>query len=184
MMTRNLSSALLFTAALAAAPAVEAAGPARLGELLALLDVIPTRAQWVEAGAGPHGEGLVAAALDRGLARYPRMRAASALAAFDGPATRRALGALVDAAEDDREVRIQALAALTQLERGAALPRLEGLLLDRDPELRAAAVRGLARVGGPRALAALERRRASGQELVPWVRAGIEAALRERARAP
>jgi HEAT repeat protein len=171
-----LGAALLFSAP--ASLAIAASHPAPLVEVLRLIDVIPTVEQLRAAGAGADGSALAAVAADRALGRYERMRAASALVAFDSPATRSALGALVDREDDDREVRLSALAALTRLEKGRALPRLGRLLGSADPELRGGAIRNLARVGGPEAHRLLDGFVRGGARELPWLVALAEDKLR------
>jgi HEAT repeat protein len=118
--------------------------------LLSLLDVVPTKAQLVEAGAGQHGEVLAQVAMDQSVPRYARTRAASSLSMFDDEIARASLAALIDdPALDDPEVRIQAIAAYTVLERDRALPKLSLLAADRHPEIRAAAIRAAARLEHP-----------------------------------
>lgn len=162
-------------------PAKASAHPEDLVRLMSYLDVIPTVEQLRAVGAGD-GAALARIAADRSLHRYVRMRAASSLGAFDSPATRTALAARVDADDDDREVRLQALAALTFLEKARGVPRLERLLGHGDPELRAGALRNLARLGEPAARATLEAFVARGTEPTPWVKALAEESLRALAR--
>ena len=119
--------------------------PERLMLLMNLIDQVPTRAQMIEAGAGEHGEALVAIARDASLPRYPRMRAAGSLALFDTPESRAALGVILDQVED-QEVQIQALVALVHLEGARLTPRLQALKQHPNPELRAAAARQLDRL--------------------------------------
>lgn len=169
----------LFAAALVALPALGFGqeAPERLMFLLRLIDQSPTAAQLVEAGAGEAGEVLIAIAKDPEVARYPRMRAAGSLGLFPSPATEAALAALVRGG-DDLEVRIQALAALTHLQQARALPLLEGLVAHREVELRAAAVRNLARLEHPRVRSLLEARVQAEPEA--WVRRLAERRLAER----
>lgn len=182
-----ITPALALGAAHAAEPVKGAAAdaakthPEDLVRLLSYLDVIPTIDQLRAAGAGAQGDALARVAADRAQHRYVRMRAASALGAFDAPSNRTALATLVDADDDDREVRLQALTALTWLEKAAALPRLERLLGHSDPELRAAALRNLARVPGPAARAAVESFLGRA-EPTPWVKAQAEESLRALSR--
>lgn len=161
----------LLVALLLPAAAQAAEHPARLLLLTKLIDQVPTKAQLVEAGAGAHGEALYAIAADETLPRYPRARAASMLGHFDTPKAR---GRLADLLDDprivDREVKIQALAALVRLEGPASLERLSDLSVHPDPELRAAAIRNLGRVEHPRVQAILQARLAEGAEPVRWVR--------------
>ena len=140
---RALLLALFF---LAAPPIAEAYDhPARLMFLMRLIDQVPTKAQLIEAGAGEDGAALISIANDRTLQRYPRMRAAGSLALFDSIASRAALAEIIEDG-DDVEVKIQALVALVHLEGAAARPRLDALLQHQEPELRASALRQLARL--------------------------------------
>jgi len=68
---------------------------------------------------------FIATGSDRTALRYVRMRAVSALAMVDRPEVRAALVAIVDRADDDVEVRAQALHALAFLDLNLARPRLE-----------------------------------------------------------
>jgi HEAT repeat protein len=172
--TRMTIPAGLLALALGVASAASAA-PAQPSErlmlLLNLIDQVPTRADLVAAGVGEDGAALLAVAKDGALKRYPRARAAGLLALFDAPAARQGLASLVDdPAVKDREVRIQALAALVHLEGPAAFPRLSSLSRDPDPELRAAALRNLGRLHHPEKQALLHARLAEGGEAVPWIR--------------
>ena len=145
--------------------------PERLLLLLNLIDQVPDRAQLVEAGADDAGAALERVARDAALPRYPRARAAGLLALFEHPEARARSAALVDdAAVKDREVRIQALAALVHLEGPRAFARLSSLSRDPDPELRAAALRNLGRVEHPEKQALLHARLAEDGEPVAWIR--------------
>lgn len=116
-------------------------------ELLALLRSPDTVVTARDAGERGGAKALAKVAGDATLDRYARMRAASSLGLFDTPEARRALADLADGrTTDDVEVRIQALASLTYLEKDAARPRLQKLLAAKDPELRAAAARNLDRL--------------------------------------
>src|SRR5262245_39747952 len=151
------------------------ASPDRLRELLSLIDVQPTQAQLIDAGAGAHGEALEAIALDRASSRYVRTRAASSLSYFDDALARASLAKVIAEALDDPEVRIQAIAALSVSAGRTAVPRLSSLLADPVAEVRAAAVRGLIRTRAPEARALLRAKLES--ESAPLVRAQIERAL-------
>lgn len=144
----------------------------RLLLLTKLIDQVPTKAQLVEAGAGAHGEALLAIAKDKDLPRYPRARAASMLGHFDSDKGRASLASLIDDPQIlDREVKIQALASLVYLDGAKSFDRLSSMLQDPDPELRAAAVRNLGRIQHPGVQAALQARLADGVESVRWVKA-------------
>lgn len=150
------------------------AAPPRLVEILSMIDVVPTRAQLTSSGAGENGEVLVEIARDNSATSYVRSRAASALSLFDEPSTRSSLVQLIeDARLNDREVRIQAIAAYSVLEGRAAVPRLATLLTNAEPQIRAAAVRGLLRTKTDEARVLLQRRLEEGGETVPAIRSLI-----------
>jgi len=182
-MNRTKTSLLLAVGLTVALPAAGLAAehPAKLLLLTKLIDQVPTKAQLVEAGAGAHGEALFAIAKDAELSRYPRARAASMLGHFDTDKGRDQLAALLDDPQVlDREVRIQALASLVALEKARAFDRLQGLLSDADPELRAAAVRNLGRIEHPQAKATLQAHLAQDREPVRWVRELTQRTLQRR----
>lgn len=163
---------LLLALLLSSAPAVAApeAHSSRLLYLLNLIDQVPDAAQLAAAGVDAQGQALYAVAADRQLPRYPRARAAGLLGRYSGPASVAALSRLL-AESDDLEVKVQAIAGLTHLEGNQALPRLQGLLADREPELRAAAIRGLRRLDTPAARTLLNQHRQVEKEA--WIRASI-----------
>jgi HEAT repeat protein len=176
---KRFFSAVLFLAASFATPAL--AAPERLVNLLSMIDVQPTREQLFDAGAGQNGEVLEAIALDPTATRYVRTRAASSLSLFDSAAARSSLAKLIDLAGDP-EVRIQAISAYGALEGRAAVSRFAGLLTDRHPEVRAAAVRALARTQAPAVASLLAARLAVDGEESALVRALIQRKLAEVAR--
>ena len=140
------------TAVPATALAAEADHPPALMAIVTSIDHIPTIDSVRDAGAGTDGSALIAIATDRTLPRYPRARATALLAFFDSRAAREGLHRLVSSpAFVDREVKIQAVAALTYLDPGRALPLLEKVVLHENVHLRAAAVRALSRLEQPRA---------------------------------
>lgn len=143
---------------LAGAPALAAHGdhPENLMFLVTLIDGVPTRAALDAAAAGDQGAGLVAIARDSSLPRYPRTRAAAMLGAYSGPRVAPALEGII-ATADDIEVRIQAIASLAQTSGDGAIPRLEGLIQGKQPELSAASARALARMNTARARQVLSK---------------------------
>lgn len=165
---KKLILALLF----ASTPALAAPEDhsARLLFLLNLIDQVPNVAQLAEAGVDPSGQALYAVAADASLPRYPRARAAGLLGRYPSVEARGALARLLTES-NDLEVRVQAVAGLSYQEGAAALPRLQGLLQDREPELRAAAIRGLRRIDTPSARRVLEQHRRVEAE--GWVKATI-----------
>lgn len=169
----------LVAAAASASPAF--AVHDRLFEILSMIDVLPTKEQLVAAGAGENGEVLAEIALDRAAPRYVRTRAASSLSLFDNPIARAALVRVIDTA-DDQEVRIQAIASIGLLDGKAAVPRLSVLLIDEQPDIRAAAVRALARTKAPEVGPMLAKRLAADGEDAALVRALIQKKLGEVAR--
>lgn len=164
---------------------VASAAPAdhsdRLLLLLNLIDQVPDRAALLEAGADDAGEALTRVARDEALPRYPRMRAAGLLALFPSREAKARLAALVDdPAVNDREVRIQGLAALVHLEGPAAFERLAAFARDPDPKLRASALRNLSRIEHPQKQALLQARLAEDGEQEPWIRDLATRALTSR----
>lgn len=156
-------------------------GP-RLLLVLSAIDVVPTADQLRAAGAGVEGEVLAKIAVDRRVASYTRTRAASCLSLFGAEAAGRSLRAILDDRTlEDREVKIQAIAALSVVEGARALEKISPVLADRDPELRAAAVRAIARMPGERARVLLAARLEVGAgEADLRVRALIERKLAGR----
>jgi HEAT repeat protein len=142
----------------------------RLLFLLNLIDQVPDVAQLAEAGVDPNGQALFLVAADPSLPRYPRARAAGLLGRYANAQARGSLARLLTES-NDLEVRVQAIAGLSFQEGAAALPRLQTLLGDREPELRAAAIRGLHRINTPSARRLLEQHRKVEPEV--WVKATI-----------
>lgn len=148
--------------------AAESDHPQDLLLQMRLIDQSPSKTRLEAAGSGAKGTALVAIARDASLPPYPRLRAAGALGLFSGPEVEAALERLVvDETLAEREVRIQALRALTFVQKSRAQPHLSKLAVHPDPELRAAALRNLGRLGGS-ARAILARR--AEVETVPWIR--------------
>lgn len=138
---------LLLTLALAfstTAPALADEGDhsARLLALLRHPDQIVSQQDLQTIGAGE--EALYAVASDVKLDRYARLRAASLLGYY--PSSRLRLAALAEDPLCDVEVRIQAVASLVWIERAEAVPRLNVLLRDQHPQIRAAARRNIDRL--------------------------------------
>jgi HEAT repeat protein len=134
---------------------------------------IASGAVLTEAGVDADGALLETIARDRQVSRYLRMRAASALGFFESTKGRAALTRVAEAV-DDEEVQLQAMATLAYVAGARALPVLERVLAAASPTLRAGAVRGLARVGGPAAAQLIEQRRAL--EADPRVRRELDRA--------
>lgn len=154
-----------FLLALALAlPSAASAHPALVLRVLSGTEPIASRAVLTEAGVDADGALLETIARDPQAARYLRMRAASALGFFESNKGRAALTRLAEAV-DDQEVQLQAMATLAYVAGVKALPVLERILSADSPTLRAGAVRGLARVGGPAAAQLIEQRRALEADL-------------------
>ncbi len=152
---------------------------ADLQHLLTHPEAQPTRAQWVDAGAGDKGQNLIEVAFDKKANRYARMRAVSALSHF--PEQKMKLAQLIqDKRVVDAEVRIQALTAYTFVAGAEALPLLESMSSDKQPELRAAAARNIVRISSPEAdrLA----RAFLVRETEPWIKRSVVSALERKAR--
>ncbi len=161
---------LLLLGLLCATPAL--ADDARtLRAVLGSPDQIPTAAQ-VTALDG-EGAQLRAIVADRRETRYLRMRAASLLGLYDRPEVRGQLARVADAADDDVEVRVQALDALARLEGGTE--RLARALSSPHKALRETAVIGLVRL---RAHALLDQHLTLERD--PGIRARIAASNRLR----
>lgn len=144
---------LLLLGMLCAAPALAETDDSRtLRVVLGSPDQIPTAAQITALDA--EGATLRAIVADRREPRYLRMRAASLLGLFDRPEVRGQLARVIDASDDDIEVRVQALDALARMEGGTA--RLSRALASPDKAMREVAVIGLVRL---RAHAILDRHR-------------------------
>lgn len=163
---------LILALSLFAAPAWAAPEdhPERLLFLLNLIDQVPNVAQLAEAGVDPTGRALYAVAADPSLPRYPRARAAGLLGRYASVEARGSLARLLTES-NDLEVRVQAVAGLSYQEGAAALPRLKALLAEREPELRAAAIRGLQRINTPSARRLLEQHQKVETE--GWVKATL-----------
>jgi HEAT repeat protein len=154
---RSFLSTSLLTLVVGAALPVWADDLAALRMLLGSPDQVPAAAHVRSLDA--EGRVLRGIAADRRETRYVRMRAASLLGLYDRPEVRAGLDALVAAADDDLEVRVQALGALTFLEGPHAVARLTRTLASPERVLREVAVIGLDRIGTASARAALEKHR-------------------------
>ena len=155
---RSFLSTSVLVMALGAALPAWADDTATLRMLLGSPDQLPVAAQVRSLDA--EGRVLRGIAADRRETRYVRMRAASLLGLYDRPEVRAGLDALLAAADEDLEVRVQALGALTYLEGPQAVARLTRVLASPERVLREVAVIGLGRIGSAPARAALERHRA------------------------
>lgn len=167
---RTFLSTTLVVMALGAALPAWADDTATLRMVLGSPDQLPAAAQ--VRSLDSDGRVLRGIAADRRETRYVRMRAASLLGLYDRPEVRAGLDALVAAADDDLEVRVQALGALTFLEGPQAVARLTRVLTSPERVLREVAVIGLGRLGTAPARAALEKHRAIERD--PGIRARLD----------
>ena len=172
-LARALSLAASLACARPAAPALSTeVSAARLGELLDSPDAGPGEFAALGPGAAP---ALRAELLDGRRSESHRIAAARALASLPGPEGLSALAGAVGATGLPPTVRDVAAEELGGHDRDAAVAALTPLLGSADPQVRAAAARGLGRAGGAAARKGLEERLEHEDD--PAVRERLQASL-------
>ncbi len=166
-----------------AAPAAAQSHPKGVMHLLNGLDTFPTRAHF-EAQGGPEvAQTLAVIAQDTTLRRYTRVRAVHALGAFETQRGADVIRALALDANNDREVRIAAIAVLSGM--SSAQPQRVDSALDsvagmHDRELQLAVLRACKRISPQRSEPLLKKLSMKEVAATDRIRNKALAALQEK----
>ena len=179
--TRLRALTLVLAGVLAAAPlsARASAHDRALVDLLSLIHHDPTPAELSAFGPGLEAK-LIAIAEDPSVRSLARVRAVACAARTGNAAAFQLAADLAASATAPRRLRLAGVWSLQHhfVARPATVGVLSKVLIDHDPGLRAAAVRALAAVGTPKALALLDQHRIAERNSV--VRLALRQVLARR----